>query len=105
MENKDSVEIERKVLTILSEINDPEIGINLIDLGLIYTIELINDSEIEILMTYSSKNCPMGEIIQSDIKQAISKEFPDIRTTIKITFEPEWTTDRITENGRKLLST
>ncbi len=74
----------------LSQINDPEIGENIVDLGLIYDIN-IDHEEVRITMTMTSPSCPMVEIILDEIEQKIKTILPaDINLKINLVSEPAW---------------
>jgi len=97
-------EIEVNVLALLQEVIDPELGINIIDLGLVYEISYSDETGIKILMTLSSKGCPMGDVIMNDIEKVLEAKYPQLKRTIELTWEPAWTTDRVTENGMRELN-
>ncbi len=80
---------EEIVIKKLREVIDPEIGIDIWTLGLIYEIKIKNDN-LHIKMTFTSMLCPMGPMIVEDIKERMSS-LPDIRETIvHVTFDPPW---------------
>lgn len=95
--------IEQDVYYALKEVIDPELAINIIDLGLIYTIEYSKEKGIEVTMTLSSKGCPMGDVITDAIKNVIAEKFPKLPFTLELVWEPVWTTDMVTNDGRKEL--
>ncbi|WGH26037.1 MAG: iron-sulfur cluster assembly protein [Candidatus Shikimatogenerans bostrichidophilus] len=82
--------IKKKIISILKKIYDPEININIYDLGLIYKIN-IKKKKIFILMTFTSPNCPLSNNIINKIKNKIKKKIKNIDNIyIKITFNPLW---------------
>lgn len=95
--------IEQDVYYALKEVIDPELAVNIIDLGLIYSIEFINEKGIEVVMTLSSKGCPMGDVIMDAIKNVIAEKFPEHKLNLELVWEPAWTTDMVTNDGRKEL--
>jgi len=95
--------IEVEVYDALKQVIDPELGINIIDMGLIYLIKYNEEKGIEIKMTLSSKGCPMGDMIMDDIDFTLNKTFPDYKHHIEIVWEPKWTPDFIKPAGRKAL--
>lgn len=95
--------IEIDVYQALKKVIDPELAINIIDLGLVYEIKYIESEGIKIVMTFSSKGCPMGDAIVNDMKKVLSEDFPQILHTIDITWEPVWNTGFVTAAGRKAL--
>jgi len=95
--------IETEVYDILKTVIDPELGINIIDLGLIYKIEYTDENGIQIELTFSSKGCPMGDVIMSSINESIGEKFPDKKLDLVLVWEPKWTSDFVTPAGRKAL--
>lgn len=80
---------------------DPEINISIVDLGLIYKIELKKDA-VKITMTLTSIACPLGPMIQDEIKEGL-KELGIKKVNIKLVFDPPWNPEKMTKKGRKLL--
>ena len=95
--------IEHDVYYALKEVIDPELAVNIVDLGLIYSIEYTKEKKIEIIMTLSSKGCPMGDVIMGAIRNVIADKFPDNELNLELVWEPAWTTERVTNDGRKEL--
>lgn len=89
----------------LYEVYDPEIGLNVVDLGLIYGINF-NDSRkiIQTIMTLTSQFCPMGESITNDVTQSLASAFPDYQIEVTLTFDPAWSSDLISPEGQKYLN-
>ena len=83
----------------LYEVIDPELMVNIIDLGLVYDITFPQENHIEVLMTLTSPHCPMGEAIQTGVRNALEKTFPDYKVGITLTFEPAWSYDCVTPEG------
>ena len=96
--------IEIDILHNLKEIIDPEVTINIVDLGLIYKVHYNNEiNKIHIVMTLSTKGCPMGDLIKSQIKECINRYYPTSELELELVWDPEWTRDFITPNGKKQL--
>ncbi|MCA0429978.1 MAG: metal-sulfur cluster assembly factor [Bacteroidetes bacterium] len=95
---------EIAILHSLKEVIDPEVTINIVDMGLIYkiTYNSINKS-ILVTMTLSSKGCPMSDLILTQVKECLNREHPECTTEINLVWEPKWTRDFITPAGRKQL--
>ncbi len=91
--------------TALRMVFDPEIGINIIDLGLVYDI-LFNEEEkrITVRMTLTTEFCPMGESIVRNTEEAMQSAFPGYEILVELTFEPAWSYDRISEEGKEFLT-
>lgn len=92
-------------LTGLYHVMDPEIGLNIVDLGLVYEIQF-NEQEhiITVFMTLTTKFCPMGESIVDATKQAMQESFLDYEIKVELVFEPAWSPDMISEEGNTFLN-
>lgn len=94
-----------KVLDALLFVIDPEIGLNVVDLGLIYQVDFDgNENNVYCTMTLTTQFCPMGESIQSGVKQAIEQVFPDYSTDVNLIFDPPWSAEKISPEGREFLN-
>ena len=91
-----------RVIDALKEVFDPEIPVNIVDLGLIYDVD-INGSDVDVKMTLTAAGCGMGPYIAQQAEWAIS-ELEDVEdVNVDIVFDPPWDPERITEDGKKLL--
>lgn len=100
----DAVNCE-KALGPLYQVYDPEIGLNVVDLGLIYQIDFLEEEKgIAARMTLTTQFCPMGESITNNVTQALSDTFADFRVQVDLVFDPPWNAARISERGRKFLN-
>lgn len=96
--------IEKEAHDTLYRVMDPEIGINIVDLGLIYEIEYRQEDEsIRVEMTLTTDGCPMGDVIQQDVQYSLEHQFPNLRIELELTFDPPWSIEMISEEGRDLL--
>lgn len=95
---------ELQVYEALKNVMDPEVGINIIDLGLVYKIKSSDDDGILVEMTLSTKACPMGSIILGDVEKTVRGLFPQAQIDVKLVWEPTWTSDFITPAGKKALN-
>jgi FeS assembly SUF system protein len=87
----------------LKEIYDPEIPVNIFDLGLIYKIDITEDGVVKIDMTLTAKGCPIYNLLFGEIKRKIM-EIEGVRDVeVSLVWEPAWTPERITEDGRNAL--
>ncbi len=92
------LDLGSKVIDILRQIYDPEIPVNIYDLGLIYKIDIDDDLVAHIQMTLTAPNCPVAESLPEEVKDRVTAEVEEIKDTIvEITFEPEWSKDMISE--------
>ena len=104
MKTREEIAIfEMELLELLKNVMDPEIEINIVDLGLIYEINYDGDKSIAIEMTFSTPSCPLGDSIVTSIKEVIKQKYPDYTTTIEIVFDPPWSADLVSEEGKRIL--
>ena len=87
----------------LKEVFDPEIPINVVDLGLIYGIEVDGENKVEVTMTLTAAGCGMGPYIAQQAEWAIAEIDGVQDVNVDIVFDPPWSPDSITEDGKKLL--
>lgn len=92
-------EIEEKIVAMLKTVYDPEIPVNVYDLGLIYKIDVSDNGEVSIDMTLTAPNCPAADFIMEDIRQKIESIEGVSSATINLVFEPEWDKDMMTEEA------
>jgi len=95
--------IEMEVYALLKKVLDPELAVNIVDLGLIYKIQYSDESGIQVEMTLSSKGCPMGDVIMQDVEATLKNKYSDKTITITLVWEPGWNADFVTPEGKKLL--
>jgi len=92
-------------LAALENVIDPEIGLNVVDLGLIYELDFGQPGPgITVTMTLSTPFCPMGESITGAVERVLQDTFPNAAVLVKLTFEPPWNHERISPGGKKFLS-
>ncbi len=92
-------------LNSLVNVYDPEIGLSVVDLGLIYQLDFDDEAkEIYCTMTLTTRFCPMGESITDGVKQALEESFPDRKIQMHVTFNPPWNYEMISESGKKTLN-
>ncbi|MBS1548685.1 MAG: metal-sulfur cluster assembly factor [Bacteroidetes bacterium] len=85
-------------------VDDPEIGLNVVDLGLIYQIEFIEEEKkLNTLMTLTSQFCPMGDSIVSNVTDSLQSAFPEWSIQVDLTFEPAWDSSKISPEGQEFL--
>jgi metal-sulfur cluster biosynthetic enzyme len=88
---------------ILKSIPDPELGISVLDLGLIYEIKIDKKNNITIIMTLTSIGCPLFNLIADPIKESIEKIKGVTSVEVELTFEPPWTPDRMSRAAKAQL--
>ncbi len=94
--------LEERIWRVLEEVHDPEMPISIVDLGLVYGVE-VSDQEVRIVLTYTETACPALEMIQEDVRQAVRRVAGARSIRLEVTWDPPWTPARLTERGRKLL--
>lgn len=95
---------EQNIFNTLKAVIDPELMVNIIDLGLVYDVR-INDAEHRVVidLTLTSPGCPLGEVIMEDIKQVSTKNHPDYQFDVNLVWEPNWTLEMLTAEGKEAL--
>ena len=94
------LETEEQVLKMLKTVFDPEIPVNIYDLGLIYRIDLPGDGVCNIDMTLTAPGCPAGDFLVEDIKQKVGSVDGITTVNVNIVFEPEWNKDMMSEEAK-----
>lgn len=94
-------ELKKKIIEALRQVYDPEIPINAWDLGLIYELKVDDEGNVYVKMTLTTPGCPVAGIIENQVYDAVS-DIPEVKNVkIDLVFEPPWTPERISEEGRK----
>ena len=93
-------EIEEKIVSMLKTVFDPEIPVNVYDLGLIYKIDVSDQGEASIDMTRTAPNCPAADFIMEDVRQKVESIDDVTSATINLVFEPEWDKDMMSEEAK-----
>jgi FeS assembly SUF system protein len=89
-----------KIVRVLKTIYDPEIPVDIYELGLIYDVFVNEDSEVKILMTLTSPNCPVAETLPLEVEEKI-KSINEIKDAeVEITFDPPWSQDLMSEEAK-----
>lgn len=97
------MDLREQVLEILQDVYDPEIPLNIVDLGLIYDLQVSEEGEVSILMTLTAPGCPVGDMIAQEITDRVMA-LPGVKDVkVEFTFDPLWTPERISEEGREAL--
>ncbi len=91
------------LLDLLKTVIDPEVEINIVDMGLIYKLDYDGDKKVDIEMTLSTPNCPIADSIVMNVMETILKKHPDYDVNVHLVFEPKWSPDKISPEGKRLL--
>ena len=99
----EQITLERDdVIEALRDVYDPEIPVNIVDLGLVYDVD-INSTNIDVKMTLTFAGCGMGPYIAQQAEWRLAEIEGVEAINVELVFEPQWTTDMITEEGKRLL--
>ncbi len=100
LETIDTQELGEKIVRVLKTIYDPEITVDIYELGLIYDVFVNEDNEVKILMTLTSPNCPVAESLPMEVEEKVKSidELKDVE--VEITFDPPWTQELMSEEAK-----
>ncbi len=94
------VELKKKIVEEIKKIFDPEIPVNIYELGLIYKIEVLEEKKVYVEMTLTSPNCPVAESLPNNVKDNILKLDDVSDVELKLVWEPKWGPHRMSEAAR-----
>lgn len=93
----DTNELGEKIVQVLKTVYDPEIPVDIYELGLIYDVFVNEDYDVKVLMTLTTPNCPVAETLPLEVEERV-KSIDEVKSAIvEITFDPPWTQDLISE--------
>ena len=98
--NNEFLQTEEKIVTMLKTVYDPEIPVNIYDLGLIYKVDIDEEHNVRIDMTLTAPNCPAADFILEDVRQKIESIDGVKSVEVNLVFEPEWDRDMMTEAAK-----
>ena len=93
---------ESDVREALRQVVDPEVGINIVDLGLVYQVEIADDT-VRITMTMTSPACPLRDYLQDLVESTVASRVPGARVAVQIVDDPPWTDDLMSDEARRQL--
>lgn len=96
----DKFETEVKIVEILKTVYDPEIPVNIYDLGLIYRIDVNEDASVNVDMTLTAPSCPAADFIMEDVQQKVESVEGVKSVNINLVFEPQWDKDMMSEEAK-----
>ena len=100
MTQEEKTKIEERIVDVLKTVYDPEIPVNIYDLGLIYKIDVQDDATVDLDMTFTAPSCPAADFILEDVRQKIDA-LDGVKTcNVNLVFEPEWDKSMMTEEAR-----
>ena len=88
------------VISALKEVYDPEIPVNIYDLGLVYELTISKAREVSILMTFTAPNCPMADQVMMEVQEGVESVPGVTKCSIELTFEPAWDRSMLSEEAR-----
>jgi FeS assembly SUF system protein len=100
MENTNFISLETEIVNVLKSIFDPEIPVNIYDLGLIYNIEVDDQNNVEIEMTLTSPNCPMADDLLREVNEKVGMIELVNKVNLNLVFEPVWTKDMLSDEAK-----
>ena len=92
--------LEEKIVNVLKNIYDPEIPVNIYDLGLVYETKVDDDGNVKVVMTLTAPNCPVADILPQQVKEEIAFLTGVKEVDVEITFDPPWDQDMITDEAK-----
>ncbi len=100
MTQEEKTQIEEKIVDVLKTVYDPEIPVNIYDLGLIYKIDVKDDATVDIDMTFTAPTCPAADFILEDVRQKVDALDGVKAATVNLVFEPAWDQSMLSEEAR-----
>ena len=100
MTQEEKTKIEERIVDVLKTVYDPEIPVNIYDLGLIYKIDVSDDGNVDIDMTFTAPSCPAADFILEDVRQKVDTIEGVKSSNVNLVFEPVWDQSMMTEEAR-----
>jgi metal-sulfur cluster biosynthetic enzyme len=101
MSGIDKERLKEEILEALKVVRDPEIPVNVVDLGLVYNLDVDDEGHVDIDMTLTSMGCPVQDLIQSDAELAVMKVDGVSRVSVDFVWSPPWSPQKMTDDGKK----
>jgi FeS assembly SUF system protein len=93
-------QLEETIIQTLKTVYDPEIPVDIYELGLIYEIDIDDDANVKILMTLTTPNCPVAESLPAEVKEKVEGTEGVKEVDLELTFEPPWDQDMLSEEAK-----
>lgn len=100
MTPEEKVKIEERIVEVLKTVYDPEIPVDVYNLGLIYRIDLHDDGQLDVDMTLTAPNCPAADFIMEDVRIKLDGVAGVTEARVNLVFEPEWDKDMMSEEAK-----
>ena len=94
------LQLEDQIIKVLRQIYDPEIPVNIYDLGLIYELDMDDDNHVKIVMTLTAPNCPVADEIIAEVQHSVEAIEGVKEVNLKLTFDPPWDESNLTDEAR-----
>lgn len=101
MDEKDI--LHNRIVQVLKTIHDPEIPVDIYELGLIYKIDIDDNNDVLILMTLTAPNCPVADNLPLEVEEAVKRTEGVNNVQIQLTFEPAWSPENISDEAKLVL--
>ena len=95
-----SEELGAKIVRVLKTIYDPEIPVDIYELGLIYDVFVNEDNDVKVIMTLTTPNCPVAETMPKEVEEKVKSINEVNNAKVELTFEPPWTRDLMSEEAK-----
>ncbi|AZB00864.1 SUF system Fe-S cluster assembly protein [Chryseobacterium joostei] len=93
-------DIGEEIISVLKTVYDPEIPVDIYELGLIYDVQISDDADVKIIMTLTTPNCPVAETLPQEVKDKVA-EVENVKSVdLELTFEPSWNKDMMSEEAK-----
>lgn len=93
-------DIGEEIIKALKTVYDPEIPVDIYELGLVYDVQISDDGDVKIVMTLTTPNCPVAESLPAEVKEKVAEVEGVKSVDLELTFEPSWTKDMMSEEAR-----
>lgn len=100
MTQEEKTRIEERIVDVLKTVYDPEIPVNIYDLGLIYRVDVQDNGNVDVDMTFTAPSCPAADFMLEDVRQKIDALEGVKSANVNLVFEPEWDKSMMTEEAR-----
>ena len=100
MTQEEKTQIEERIVDVLKTVYDPEIPVNIWDLGMIYKIDVKEDGSVDLDMTFTAPNCPAADFILEDVRTKVDSVEGVTSANVNLVFEPAWDQSMMTEEAR-----
>lgn len=100
MTQEERTKIEERIVDVLKTVYDPEIPVNIYDLGLIYRVEVADEGTVDVDMTFTAPTCPAADFILEDVRQKVDGIEGVKSANVNLVFEPEWDKSMMTDEAR-----